>query len=184
MKNQNITVSEAFELREWSRVPTNYADLRKKVSTIPISISIPWDDIQDAVIDKLLELFDLEILGLWVAGLKKCKEIEEYADLSKHPRGELNEVALCEHELCSAHRPALEITVNGTPAKRLELDLNCSLVFEGAVLEIQDGRIKRVRFGDCEGLVTLECGGIPLVMAEAQKIRLGEMEPSEDVRIS
>jgi len=68
-------------------------------------------ELENKVVDKVAELFDLKVLDLCVGGWKKYKELQEFADPKKHP--EENELALLEHEIVSTHHPTIEVSLAG-----------------------------------------------------------------------
>ncbi len=118
------------------------------------SKAIKWDAVADMIADKAVELLDIPLLDILVAGWTKSREMERFADPEKFPPQATHLVALAEHTVKSEHHPYLEVSVREAVVGRIPFTLTVTLTLQALELEIQDGRIKAIRSG------TLQGGGI------------------------
>ena len=55
---------------------------------------------------------------------------------------------LAEHDIDSKHSPVIEVLMNNTPVLKLTFAVDLTLTVKGAVLRIQNARIREIRPGD------------------------------------
>jgi hypothetical protein len=125
------------------------SDLKGKV----ISQLTPehWPNVASGLGDKVGELFDVDVGSLLVSAWSKYGELKEYADPKKHAANETHLVPLAKHTLQVAYSPYLEVLFNGQPLGKLVFDVTLSFELEGFLLTIQNGKIMKVRTGNCQG---------------------------------
>ena len=143
-----------------------------------------WAAVRRAVPERLGALLDIDVVDVLVAGWNKSRELRKYRDPSMYPPDDLILVPLTRHKIVSTHRPALEIVVEGETVGRLQFEIDLGFTFEGAELAIQNGRITRIRTGQCLGTGTIRCEGAVLGQAERKLLPLpGVIDLGEGILI-
>jgi hypothetical protein len=127
--------------------------------------SLTWPDTFNLITKKIGELLNVPILDdilikVWNEG-----------KLFRQP-GETIEVPLVKHTIKSTHRPYIEVRLNETLLDRVDFEIVVKLTVEGVVLEIQDGKIKKFRCGECTGEASLKCEGFLLASEKSKPIKL------------
>jgi hypothetical protein len=117
---------------------------------------IKWPVALDTIAGKIRDILNLDILNIMVAAWKKQEKIRQFGDKEKYPADETFLVPLAEHTISSEHHPYIEVKVNNVPLARIEFRIDISLKLEGLVLNIQDGKLKKLFTGNCEGKGTVK----------------------------
>ena len=95
------------------------------------------------------------------------KLFDRYLRTHDDDPNETIQITLSKHSIKSSHRPSIEVKWDGKVIKEIHFDVEVELDIDGAVVEIQNGRIKKLKartctakgeFG-CEGLTLIRCGG-------------------------
>jgi len=97
------------------------------------------------------DLLNLNVVDVLVGTWKKYLEIKKYADPKKYPPEEEILAPLVTHTVKSEHHPYIEILLKEREVGRVVFDLGFSLVLEGFVLKIRDGRIMEILTGSGKG---------------------------------
>ena len=96
----------------------------------------------------------------------------KYLDRDAYPPEETIEVTLVDHTITSRHHPKIELLLNGAPVYPIVLDVTVTITVQGAVIEIQDGKIKTVRIGELGGGGDLKWEGYLLASEKLKPIPL------------
>jgi hypothetical protein len=110
------------------------------------------------------ELLDIRLADIMAGAWCKYASLLRYADPRLHPPDESVVVPLAEHDIDSKHSPAIEVLMNNTPVLKLTFAVDLTLTVKGAVLRIQNARIREIRPGDVSAKGKIAFG--PAVIAE------------------
>ena len=102
----------------------------------------------DDVSRRFGELLDVRLADIMAGAWCKYKSLLQYADPRRYPPDESVVVPLAEHDIDSRHAPAVEILMNNTPVLKLTFAVDLTLTVRGAVLRIQNARIREIRPGN------------------------------------
>ena len=132
-----------------------------------------WGPVSRRVSERLLEVLDVGIAGDVLAKVwNEGGLFQKYLQPEKASPDDVFEVALVDHSLRSVHRPAIEITLNGQTLRAIELEVTLKLTVKGAVVEIQDGKLKSVETGELKGKGELRSQGFLLVSEDLPPVKL------------
>lgn len=186
MNTKECTLSGLLKLEESSTQSEFRAKLASQKDKLQVGVVVPWKQIEQKMVEKIVKLLDIKLLSLCLDAWKKYQELQEFTDTKKYPPDEENEVALLEHEILSEQHPGMEITVDSLHFKRsITLDLDTSLKLKGCSLVIRNGRIMKALPGKCSGEATLKFEGVVLAAANSNDIALGEaVELGEGIPIA
>src|SRR5215510_3446154 len=118
----------------------------------------------DDVSRRFGELLDVRLADIMAGAWCKYKSLLQYADPRQYPPDESVVVPLAEHDIDSRHAPAVEILMNNTPVLKLTFAVDLTLTVKGAVLRIQNARIREIRPGNVSATGKIASG--PAVIAE------------------
>ncbi len=119
-----------------------------------------------AIGEAIGEALNVRLADLLVAGWNRYRELSKYTDRDRYPPDQINEVALAQHRIATTHEPRVAIVVDGATVAEIHLRIDLTIDLEGAILKIQDARIKEAALGACEVSGTLRCEGIDVADAE------------------
>ncbi len=134
------------------------------------SRAIRWPWVRQAVAEETQDLLNLNVVEVLARAWKQFMKLEECADPNKHGRGEKILVPLAEHTLNSVHHPSVQILLKGREVGSVKCDLQFSLILEGFVLLIQDGRILEIQAGSASGEGSLSLAEISLWKSEMKPV--------------
>ncbi|MGE5145889.1 MAG: FHA domain-containing protein, partial [Candidatus Eiseniibacteriota bacterium] len=106
---------------------------------------------------------DVSLVDIVLEGWGKYKELLQYRDRTRYPPDQTILLPLAHHEIRSVHKPYVDVLLDDKPIGRVTFTVDLRLTFDGVVLVIQDGSIREVKAGTCEGRGALSCGPIKLV---------------------
>jgi len=191
MKQSDITVGQFFSkkekesfLKELSDPKTcrEMASLQKTVASK--SRLVPRSMISDGVLRETKELLNTSLREILVDAWKTSKILQKYRDREKYPPDEVHVVTIGEHTLHSKQNPRIEVLLNGANIRNIDFTVDLALVFEGAVLEIKDAKIIRIKTGSCKGTCTISCEDVVLTEEETESVELpGEIDLGDGIPI-
>jgi hypothetical protein len=101
-----------------------------------------------------------------VSAWKKYELLADCLDESKYPPGESALVTLTRHSVSSEHHPSIEILANDQEIAKLKISITLTLHVQGAVLKVQDKRVREIRLGEVSGDGTFTCGDYEIAKRE------------------
>jgi hypothetical protein len=120
-----------------------------------------WAGIEKEFFAGFSSLLNVDLLGLIAAAWEKYDVLAEYGK-NKSPE-QVASVELLEHTMSIELHPYLEIYFAEIPQpKTIECALTLNLTLKGLKLNIENGVIKSVGSGSCEGEAEIEIEKIPL----------------------
>jgi hypothetical protein len=142
---------------------------RQEIAKEATSIRWPW--VRDAVVEESRRLLDLNVIDVLVGSWKRYMQIAQYADNKKYSHKEEILAPLATHTVQSQHHPYIQILLKEHEVGRVKFDLEFSLILEGFVLKIRDGRILEILSGSGQGEGSLSLANDPLWKRELKPVR-------------
>lgn len=147
------------------------SEVRKKLESR--SRDVRWPGLPGLVLGKLGELLDIGIFeGVFVKVWNEAKLFRKYLDPDTYPAGETIEVPILEHTVRSTHRPHLEVRLDEVLIDRIDFEISVTLELKGAILEIRDAKIERIRAGELRGSGEVTCEGLRLLSEKFEPVQL------------
>jgi hypothetical protein len=157
---KNLFLDRAGKLECKLENADQIAAIRKATEGIP---GMKWEHVFEELQGEIGKILDVSFEDILVGALKKYRELQQYADSSKHPPNEIILVPLVERTITSTHRPSVDVFVNEKCVGHVAFTIMLQLKLAAVVLEIQDGKIQAVKSGTCHGEGSLAIGAVPLV---------------------
>jgi hypothetical protein len=132
-------------------------------------------------LDELLEI-DL-LVGVFLPAWRKHPDLQEYRDLDRHPPEETALVPLVEHSIITSHAPTIEPTLASQSLGEIEFEVEGEFLIKGAILEVRDAKIMKVRIGGIDGTGTLGLAGVSFLEKERNCDFMGSVTLPEGVPI-
>lgn len=179
MNDSQITLKQFFSLNaeELSENGLSIVGPQGQTSSLQEMVlkeakNIKWPGVFSAIVEKIEELLDISITDIMVKAWAKYKTLLKYTDREKYPPDQTVLVPLVEHKIGSEHHPHIDIVIDDKPFAKIEFQINVELTLKGMVLKIQDGEIKEVRMGSCEGKGSIKCGESVILEKEMKPFSL------------
>ena len=116
-------------------------------------------------------VLDVDVLEALAQAWCTARELQEYADPSKHPGDQKSTVYLGVHEFTKTVYPTLTITIKPFDPLRLRFTLNLGANIRSVALWIAGGRITAIGSGDGAVTAQLEYERVELKKVESQKVQ-------------
>lgn len=100
------------------------------------------------------------------------KLFEKYLDPEQYDPDELISITLKKHEVVSSHRPKIDVIFNGNTIDSIDFQLDVSLILDGIILQIRDGRVCEIKSGRIKGKATMKCENLILFKRETEAMDL------------
>jgi hypothetical protein len=179
MSNSQVTLNQFFFLNaeELSEKELCVVESEGQTESLRKAVSkevkhIKWPGIFSEIAKKIEELLDIDIPDIMVKAWAKYKTLLKYTDREKYPPDQTVLVPLVEHKIESEHHPHIDIVIDDKPFAKIEFQINIELTLKGMVLKIQDGKIKEVKMGSCEGKGSIKCGESVILEKEMEPFSL------------
>ena len=118
------------------------------------------------------ELNDLSIFHLLANAWLKYDGFRAYCKEPEHPPTTRYVVPLFKHTVSSKHRPVIELRLDGTPAGKVNFEVEFSIEFEEVSVVIQNKRFMAVEMGSAQAKGTIKCEGTQILEHKLEKIKL------------
>jgi hypothetical protein len=123
------------------------ATVARTKTTLGTAPAIDWPGLADAVADRIEDMFDIPLLGLFTDAWKDFHELADAADTDRHGPDELLHVALIDHAFEASFTPHVDVEITGMKAVRVDFEIAAGIELEGVELEIRGGVMRAVRLG-------------------------------------
>lgn len=176
MNRSHITLNEFFFSRKklW-REQLSLIESSQNMSVIKDKVTeakVKWPVAFDTIVNKIPDLLNVNISGIIISAFKKYGILLKYLDREKYPPDEVFLVSMAERTIKSEHRPSIEILISGQTVGKIEFNITISLVLNGIILKIQDGKIKEISTGTCKGKGSIKYENFEIVRKETESIPL------------
>jgi hypothetical protein len=108
-----------------------------------------WNDVFEELQVEIGKILDVSFEDILVGAPKKYRELQLYADSSKHLPNEITLVPLVERTVTSTHRPVVDVFVNEKRVGHIVCTITLRLKLAAVILEIQGEKIQAVKSGTC-----------------------------------
>ena len=189
MSDSQLTLNQFFSPeKELSPGKLSSLESNKKIASLKKRIlkeaKVKGPLILDSIIKNTIDMLDIKILDIMVKAWNKYKILLKYLDKEKYPPEETFLVPLAEHTIKSEHHPSIDILINDKPVGKIEFSITFSIMLEGIILKIQDGKIKGITTGTCKGKGTLACENVVILEKKTESIPLpGSIDLGEGIPI-
>ena len=191
MNDPKLTLDTVLEFRPfelsaagWARIEAGEHAAELGLALEKAKVPAGWGGLKNAILSEAGGLLDVNLLDVFRWAWNKNRELESYRDRAKYPPHETFRVPLAEHTIKSSHKPHLEIRVDGTKKGQIDFALEIEIALKGMTLEIRDGRIRKIRTGECKARGTFSCEGLKLVERESRALKLpGTIDLDEGMEI-
>jgi len=127
------------------------ADLDSMKALVSAIQGWTWAGFEQKIFQGFSNLLNIDLFDLITATWNQYQVLAEYAQKSK-AEGQTDSVELIDHTMTIELHPYLEIHVAGIPKPKLiNVDVSLDLTLKGLKLNLENGRIKSVEAGSCEG---------------------------------
>lgn len=134
---------------------------------------------------RIPDLLRLDLGVILVGGWQKMTELRRYTDRKKYPPDETVLVEITRHTVTSTHKPKLDIVIDGVKVDTVPFELKLTIIIDGAVLTIRDGRILAVSPGATKAGAEFKCEGYTIVKRESAPVRVpGKWTFKEPIEIA
>ncbi len=172
MSETVVTVRDVFELPK----PGSAEESSPRWQTLRQWMSEDVKGVKAAVVPdvtaKIAELLEVPIADIFVSSWKKTDVLKELLEESRKTPDALMNVDLAEHTIISKHQPHIEIKTKKAPLKKIEFTLQLLFKLKGFRLRIQNGAIREMQTGPCEGKGTLQYQGLAIAEKQLAPIKL------------
>lgn len=190
MADKFVTVGELFSIPDARRpgeqgkgeAPSRYREFKDRIVKELKEIQLPAA--APDLVQRIAELFDIQIPDLMITAWKKTDEIRQALDESRESPQETSSIDLTEHTITVELHPKVEIRMKGVLVKTLEFVVKLSLTLNGVSLEVRNGTIIEVRAGSCTGSGTIEYGDLVIAKKELEPIQLPGVLHLQETQIS
>lgn len=131
-----------------------------------------WASLIQAVGGKLRELLRVPITTIMARAWKDLKDVREAIETTSRSPDRTELVALADHTIQSEQKPYLDLYQGGKRIGRIVFPASLEIELRGLVLEIEKGRIHKMRAGDVRIRGTLKVGDFTLVEKAFEPVRV------------
>ena len=125
-----------------------------------------------AIARHLAGLLDIGMADVLLGAWNKSHGLRQQLEKSANAPGKEMFLQLAEHKITSTHQPYIALMKDGQEMGRLPFSVSLELVLQGAVVRILDGAIQEIQTGKVKGKGTVKCAGAILVEKELQPIAI------------
>jgi len=155
-------VSEAPTLREFFGIPKKASDrgdddwkaFQQKLAEE--TRGIKWTAAMPDLGSKIGELLDIKIHDILLTAWKKVEMVRQALDESEKTPDKATYLDLTEHSIDYQTKPFIDVKIKSASVKKLTLTVAINLKVKGFGLKIQNGAIRELQAGKCEGKGTMK----------------------------
>ena len=170
-------VSEAPTLRKFFGIPekasdqgdANWQAFRKKLAEE--TQGIKWTTAMPDLGAKIGELLDIKIHDMLLTAWKKVEAVRQAIEESKQTPDKASYLDLSEHTVDYETRPFIEVKIKRASVKKLTLTVAVNLKVKGFGVKVQNGLIRELRTGKCEGRGLIKYEQLPIAEKEFEAIK-------------
>jgi hypothetical protein len=194
MTSNSITLSQFLDIKKQVADKgkellnsQQFENLKQKIAQEKEGVKLAgsfYENIFMLMLDKLDDLLTIDIpKDVFAAAWSKHKDLLEYRDSEQYPPEVTFLVPLVEHSLKTEHTPSIEPSLAGKPLGKLELEVEVEFLIKGAILEVRDAKIMKIRLSTIQGTGTLGFAGISFLEKENSLELPGILDLGEGVAI-
>ena len=150
-------ISEPPTVREFFRIPEKadesgdrlWYDFQEKLAEE--AKGIKWTAAMPDLGSKICELLDIKIHDVLLTAWKKVEAVRQALEESKQTPDKATYLDLTEHSVDYQTKPFIDVKIKSASVKKLTLTVALNLKLKGFGLKIQNGAIRELQTGKCEG---------------------------------
>jgi len=170
-------VSEAPTLRKFFGIPEKASDqgdhnwqaFQKKLAEE--TQGIKWTNAMPDLGSKIGELLDIKIHDMLLTAWKKVEAVRQALEESKQTPDKASYLDLSEHTVDYETKPFIEVKIKRASVKKLTLRVAVNLKVKGFGLKVQNGLIRELRTGKCEGRGLIKYEQLTIAEKEFEPIK-------------
>lgn len=170
-------VSEAPTLREFFGIPEKVSDqgddywqaFQKKLAEE--TQGIKWTAAMPDLGSKIGELLDIKIHDMLLTAWKKVEAVRQAIEESKKTPDKATYLDLTEHSIDYETKPFIDVKIKSASMKKLTLNVAINLKVKGFGLKIQNGLIRELQTGKCEGKGTIKYEKLSIAEKKIEPIK-------------
>ncbi len=160
-----------------------FSSIRQNFTGKPSSMA--WPGLSKEISSKAGDLLSVSIPDILIRAWNKAGILNKYINKEKYDPEEVFLIEFKEHEISSKHKPYLDLEVNNKSIGRINFEIDLSIVVQGAILKIQDAKIKQIRTGSLKVSGAIICEGLEITKKESKQIKLpGKIDLGEGIPIA
>lgn len=157
----------------WSLLESSRPVKELKQKALALIPGFAWGPEAGRIAGMVFDLLDVSVardvlVKVWNEGGLFAR----YLNTKQYAPEETVEVALVDHRVTSKHKPRIELLLNGDPLYPMVLDVTVTVTVHGAVVEIRDGAIRKIRTGTLEGEGVLKWEGFLLASEKMKPVQI------------
>lgn len=174
------TLRQVFSLPEKETDPSddNWKSFQERVSEEVKGVK--WIASMPDLAPKVCELLDIKIPDVLVTAWKKVEDLRRVLEESKKDPDKTVYLELAEHTIDYSTKPSIDVKIKSATVKKIELPMQIGFKLRGFVLKIQNGGIREVQTGNCEGKGTIKYGTLTVAEKKLTPIKLPFSIPIPD----
>ena len=170
-------VSEAPTLRKFFGIPEKASDqgddnwqaFQKKLAEE--TQGIKWTNAMPDLGSKIGELLDIKIHDMLLTAWKKVEVVRQALEESKQTPDKASYLDLSEHTVDYETKPFIEAKIKRASVKKLTLTVAVNLKVKGFGVKVQNGLIRELRTGKCEGRGLIKYEQLTIAEKEFEAIK-------------
>ncbi len=123
--------------------------VKKNISKEMKSITLP-EVFFAKMIRKVDDLLKIDVYTILLSTWLKSEELSTYLNKKNTSTEDVLIIPLADHAIKSVHAPSMKPLINDTAIGEIKFDVYIEFLVKGAILEIQNQKIKDLTIGVCE----------------------------------
>ena len=170
-------VSEPPTLRKFFGIPEEASDqssddwraFQKKLAEE--TRGIKWTAAMPDLGSKIGELLDIKIHDMLLTAWKKVEAVRQALEESKQTPDKASYLDLTEHNIDYQTEPFIDVKIKRASVKKLTLAVAVNLKVKGFGVKVQNGLIRELQTGQCEGKGTIKYEKLTIAEKEFEPIK-------------
>jgi hypothetical protein len=174
---EEVEVSEAPTVREFFGIPEKPSEqgddhwkaFQKKLAEE--TSGIKWTAAMPDLGSKIGDLLDIKIHDMLLTAWKKVEVVRQALEDSKQTPDKATYLDLTEHSIDYETKPFIDVKIKKASVKKLTLTVAMNLKLKGFGLKIQNGVIRELQAGKCEGKGTIKYEKLAIAEKKLEPIK-------------
>jgi hypothetical protein len=123
---------------------------------------------REEVVTAVAGVLDQRLVDVLAAGWKRWDELAAAARRTLETPGETEIVELVDHEITSTHHPSVDVTIDGRPVARIEVEVEVAIELHAVTAVVSGGRLSALRSGRADVTAEMAIEGVQVARATRQ----------------
>lgn len=132
---------------------------------------IKWTAAMPELGSKIAELLDIRVHDILLTAWKKVEAVRQALEESKQTPDKATYLDLAEHSVDYETNPFIDVKLKKVSVKRVTLNVAMNLKIKGFGLKIQNGLIRELQAGKCEGKGTIKFQKLSIAEKKLEPIK-------------